>query len=116
MIAELQEDRQHILLKYASEHEMMQTQDFFRRKVKNYFIMRKKFRNWNGETNYLINKKYIRATLWVRLIEMCDKYGFELQMVGFEGFIRENITYAFVENFVSHCLENMRSLIHIQIR
>ena len=110
MIAELQEDKQYIELKFASEHEMMQAQDFFRRRVKNYYIMRKKFRNWNGETNYLIDKRRIRATLWSRLVELCDKYGFDLQMIGFDGFIRENITYEFVEKFCKSIMRDHETI------
>lgn len=106
MIATLSKDMQTINLKYSTENELLQTQAYFRRKVKNYIFLRKKYKNWNGDVNYLTNNDTIKATMWSRLVDMCDKYGFQLDMVGFENFIRENIKYEHVEKFCKLLLQD----------
>lgn len=99
MIAKLSKDKQTIKMDFELECELLQAQDYFRRKVKNYFFLKKKNRNWNGEVKYITNGDTIKSTMWSKMVEMCDKFGFNLEMVGFEDFIRDNITYEFVEKF-----------------
>lgn len=102
MKAVLSDDMMWIDLHFSTEEELLQANDFFTRKVKNYQFMKKnkqKFKGWNGVVSYIYKNRRIRSTMYMKLIEMCDKYHFQLEFVGFDKFIREEITYEFVEKF-----------------
>ena len=104
MKAILSQDKMWIDLHYENEGEMLQANDYFHRKVKNYHFMKKKFKGWNGIVAYIYKGKRIRSTMWSKLIEMCEKYHFPLEFENFDGFIREEITYEFVEKFCKKLL------------
>lgn len=80
---ELTEDGKWLRLTESSDVlELRQLQIFFTKKVKNYWLFKKK--GWDGEIRFLYKNKFLPIGLWGELQRMGRKYGIEIQMDGIE--------------------------------
>lgn len=106
MKAKLSDDLQYITLFYDNENEQLQTCAFFRRRVDNYYVQRKLRRNVNMFSNFLIGYDHVKSTQWNNVRVLCERYGFPLELIGFEPFFR-NISIDDVRQFCTSITDHI---------
>jgi superfamily II DNA or RNA helicase len=100
MKANLSEDLKFINITFEHEFEYAQMKQSFRKQIRDYHFKKskRKFSNWDGYFNYLINDSKIYIGLWKELIDFCKKYNFRLVFPDYQKIIR-NIDFESIKNF-----------------
>ncbi len=75
-------DKKFLQLVDSSQIEMEQLRFSFTKRVDNWFILRKKIPNWDGEICFMDQYDRIPIGLWLEVKKLADRYNFQLEIEG----------------------------------
>jgi intein/homing endonuclease len=76
------DDKKFLQVTSCTAHEIDQLEYSMTKKVDNYFIIKKKRPNWDGEIRFMDRYQRIPIGLWKEVQEVCTKYHFHLEIEG----------------------------------
>ncbi|MEG1142174.1 MAG: DEAD/DEAH box helicase family protein, partial [Clostridia bacterium] len=82
MIIKLDENKNFIHIVEANKLELDQLRYTFTKKVANWFILKKRNPNWDGEICFIDTLNRISIGLWKELILLCREFNFKLDVIG----------------------------------
>jgi len=81
----ISEDKKFLILINSSQLELDQLTSTFTKKLDNWYIMRKKFPNWDGEISFIDKYGRIPIGLWGEIKNVVKQYYFPLEIEGVEA-------------------------------
>ena len=97
----LSEDNKYLVIVDASDIEFEQLRICLTRKVNGWrFHPLVKAGHWDGSVSYLIKDRFIPAGLWKEIIEICKKFGYEVEIDGIRRLFDNSIKYEEFEQWV----------------
>ena len=97
----LSEDNKYLVIVDASDIEFEQLRICLTRKVNGWrFHPLVKAGHWDGCVSYLIKDRFIPAGLWKEIIEICKKFGYEVEIDGIRRLFDNSIKYEEFEQWV----------------
>ena len=79
------DDKRFLQVVDSTMNELEQLEYSFTKKVNNYFIIKKKRPNWDGEIHFIDKYQRIPIGLWQEVRTLCEKFHFSLQIEGIEN-------------------------------
>lgn len=105
MIVTVNDDLKWITIKYETELEMDQLQVSFKRKIRQWKF-RTKNKRWKGDVMFIKNRNQLPIGLWRELQLVCQRFKFELKVIGIDKIIDRSITLENVTKFCESLLKN----------
>ncbi len=99
----LSEDNKYLIIVEASDIELEQIRICLTRKVNGWrFHPLVKAGHWDGSVSYLIKDRFIPAGLWKEIIDICKKYGYDIEIEGVRRLFDNSIKFEEFEEWVNN--------------